>query len=228
MKFLSLKEKAINYRKRGYSYNMISEKLMIAKSTLSGWLQEIPYNPNKEVIKRIGLARVKSAEFKRNQKMTNILKMKKLAKKELGKLTKRDLWLLGIGLYLGDGTKTNESVQVINSDPKIIKLAIKWFRKVCGLKTKNFNIVIHTYPDNNINSTINYWSRITGIPKKQFGKTQIDKRTNKSNKKKGMLPYGTAHIKIRARGKKEFGTSFHRRIMGWIETALNQIDNMRV
>lgn len=223
MKPISFKEKAIKYRKQGYSYNMISEKLGLAKSTLSDWLREIPYEPNKEVLKRIKLGPIKSARIRHNQKVTTIKKIKKKAKKELGKLTKRDLWLLGIGLYLGDGTKTQESVQVINSNPEIIKLAIKWFREICGLETKNFTIAIHTYPDNEIENTINYWSKITDIPKSQFEKTQIDRRPNKSKKKKRKLPYGTAKLTVRARGRKEFGVNLHRRIMGWIEAALDRI-----
>jgi len=223
MKPLSLKEKAINYRKRGYSYNMISQELGLAKSTLSDWLREIPYNPSKEVQERIRLGHIKTAQFKHNQRIADIEKMKKLAKKELGKLTKRDLWLLGIGLYLGEGSKLYERIRVINSDPEIIKLAIKWFREICGLKNENLSIAIHTYPDNNIKDTINYWAKVTRIPKKQFEKTQVDRRINKSEKKKRKLPYGTAHLYIRSRGKKDFGRSLHRRIMGWIETTLNQV-----
>jgi hypothetical protein len=224
MKPLSLKEKAIEHRKQGYSYNMISEKLGLAESTLRDWLKEIPYEPNKEVIARIGKGRAKAAQTKHNQKLANIYQVKALAKRELGKLTKRDLWLLGIGLYLGEGSKSSkENVRVINSNPEIIKFAVNWFREICGLKNENFTLAIHTYPDNNIRATINYWSKVTGIPKKQFGKTQIDRRTNKSGRKKRKLPYGTAHLTVRANRKKEFGVNLHRRIMCWIEAVLNQI-----
>jgi len=223
MKPLSLKEKAIDYRKRGYSYNMISEKLGLSKGTLSNWLKEVPYKPNKEALKRIQLAPSKSAEIVHNRKVANIARIKKLAVEDFGKLTKRDLWLLGIGLYLGEGSKLYETIRLINSDPEIIKLAIKWFQEICGLRNENFTPSVHLYPDNDIKETINYWSKITGFPKKQFGKTQIDLRSNKSKKKKRKLPYGTLHLQIRSRGKKEFGVNLHRRIMGWIEAVLSQI-----
>ena len=227
MELLSLKEKAINYRKRGYSYGMISEKLGLAKNTLSNWLKEIPYKFNEETLKRIKLAPIKSSQITHNRKVANILTIKKLAKTEIGKLTKRDLWLLGIGLYLGEGSKLYETVRLINSDPEIIKLAMRWFREICGLKNENFVSSIHSYPDNNIKETISYWSKITKISKKQFGKTQIDQRINKSGKKKRKLPYGTLHLQIKSCGKQEFGRALHRRIMGWIEAVLNQ-SNMRV
>ncbi|MFH1780659.1 MAG: helix-turn-helix domain-containing protein [Candidatus Nealsonbacteria bacterium] len=217
MKPLSLKENAVNYRKRGYSYNMISQKMGLSKSTLSDWLRELPYKPSKEVIRRIGLARMKSANFKHEQRMADIVAMKKLAKEDIGKLTKRDLWLLGIGIYLGEGSKLYEYVRVINSDSGIIKITMRWFREICGLSDENFAPRVYTYPDNNINETIKYWSKITSVPEKQFKTTQIDRRDNKSGKKKRKLPYGTLHIQIISCGKKEFGRSLHRRIMGWIE-----------
>lgn len=223
MKSLSIKEKAIEYRKKGYSYNMISGKLGLAKSTLSDWLQEIPYKPNKEVRKRTKLAHLRAGQAKHDQRIADIKRMKNLAEKELGKLTKRDLWLLGIGLYLGEGTKLREHIRIINSDPEIIKIAVWWFRDICGLKNENFSPFVHLYPDNNIQETIKYWSRIIGIPIKQFGKTQIDRRTNKSGAKKRKLPYGTLQLQIKSCGEKEFGVSLHRRIIGWIEAILQQI-----
>lgn len=218
----NIKEKAIKYRKQGYSYGMISEKLELCQGTLSYWLKEIPYKPNKKALQRIQLASFKSSQTVHNRKVLNTKITKRKAKKKIGKITKRDLWLLGVGLYLGEGMKSQESVRIINSDPEIIKISIKWFKEICGLSVQNFNLAIHAYPDNNIKKTIAYWSKITRIPKNQFGKTQIDKRMNKSVKKIGKLPYGTAHLTIRAWGEKKFGVNLHRRIMGWIEAVVDQ------
>jgi len=217
---ISLKEKAINYRKKGYSYNMISQKIGVNKSTLSNWLNKTPFSPNKEVVKRIGSAKLKSASFKHNKKLAEISEMKGLAEKDLGKITKRDLWFLGIGLYLGEGNKSYENVSFSNSDPETIKIIVKWFKEICLFKNKNFNPFVHAYPDNNIEETISYWSKITGIPKNQFGKTYIDKRTNKSGVKRKTLPYGTLDLRFRSFGEKEFGRRLHRRIVGWIELAI--------
>ena len=220
----NLKKQAINYRKRGFSYNMIGQEIGVSKSTLSDWLSKIPFSPNKKVIKRISLARQKSSLFKHTQKMREITIMKDVAEKELGKITGRDLWLLGIGLYSGEGSKSGEQVRFANSDPEMIKIAMMWFRKVCHLENKNINPFVHIYPDNNVKKTLNYWSKITRIPKKQFGKTYIDRRTNKLQAKRKTLPYGTLHLRIKSCGEKEFGRRLHRRIMGWIGSAVKQIN----
>jgi len=218
-----LKNKAVALRGKGYSYNLISKKLEIGKSTLSGWLKDMPFSPNRLVLKRIKSGPLKSGQIRHNQRVKDIVATKKEAKKELGEVTKRDLWMLGLGLYIGEGSKLYENIRIINSNPEVIKLAVKWLKDICGLKNKNITLAIHLYPDNDINKCLKYWSAITGISLKQFRKTQIDRRIGKSGKKKRKLPYGTAHLTVSSCGNKNFGVKLHRRIIGWIEGSLNQV-----
>ena len=120
-----LKQNALKLRKAGYSYSMIGKKLDIAKSTLSNWLTNVPFIPNKEVLQRVGKAKLKSALHKQKIKFKNIERMKRGAAKEIGELSLRDIFMLGIGLYLGEGSKSQEQVKIVNADPIIIKLANK-------------------------------------------------------------------------------------------------------
>lgn len=220
----NLKSKGIILRKNGYSYCLINQKLGVAKSTLSGWLRNIPYKPNLTVLKRIKDAPIKSAQVLRNKRIRSLDKLRILTEKEVGEISKRDLWMIGVGLYIGEGSKNKVGiVRIVNSNPKVIRLAMQWFQKVCALGLDNFRLAIHIYPDNDLEQTIQFWSKITGIPKQQFGKTQIDRRKNKSIKNRGRLPYGTAHLTVRANGRKEFGVYLFRRISGWIEAVEKQI-----
>ncbi|OGY59435.1 MAG: hypothetical protein A3H02_02920 [Candidatus Niyogibacteria bacterium RIFCSPLOWO2_12_FULL_41_13] len=217
-----IKKQAIRLRKGGYSYNYIKEKLSVSKGTLSYWLRDVPYSPNEEIIRRIGLGRLKMAIFKSRQKMDSIEKAQGEAVKEIGNLTKRDLLMLGIGLYMGEGSKTTGVIRIINSNSEILSFAINWFKKACGLTTKNFSLAIHLYPDNNIKKCLRHWSRLTGIPLKQFGKTQIDGRMDKKLFKRGKLPFGTAHLTIRSNNSPEYGIFLFRKIMAWMEVAMKQ------
>lgn len=220
---LSLREQAIKLRESGFSYNMISEKLGPSKSTLSNWLKEIPFYPNKEVLKRVKIGQLKSALFKQEKRREDIKEKREIAKKEIGNINKRDLFILGVGIYLGEGTKLNESIRIINSDPEIIRLSVWWFKEICKLQNENINPCIHIYPDINQKQAELYWSKIIGVPVSNFGKTQIDKRTGKSGKKNRKLPYGTVHLYIKSNGNKSFGRSLHRKIMGWIEAINAQL-----
>lgn len=215
---------AIELRKEGCSYSEISRRINISKSTLSDWLKNIPFSPNQETRSRIKLASTKSATTMRAKRVASISKAKSQATKEIGKLTKRDLWLFGTGLYLGEGAKSIESVRIINSNSNVVKLGIAWLNKICEVSLENLTIAIHTHPDINIPKILKYWSLETGIPISQFGKTQIDRRTNKSNSKRNSLPHGTVQIRVRANGNNKLGVYLHRRIMGWIETVTQQIN----
>lgn len=138
-------------------------------------------------------------------------------RQEIGNLSNRDLLFLGLGLYMGEGSKLYEMVRVINSDPQVVRIGMKWFRRACGVPERNFSVAVHLYPDSSQKAALAYWSRITGLPRQQFERVQIDRRLGKSGKKQRRLPYGTAHIKIYSRGDLRFGVALHRRIMGWIQ-----------
>jgi hypothetical protein len=219
----TIKARALEYRKEGYSYNMISQRLGLAKSTLSDWLSDVPYIPNQEALERIQTGPSKSAQRSHAKRMEETKRAKDLARKELGALIKRDLWMIGIGLYLGEGTKSYDHVRIVNSDPGIIRLGIKWLTQICGVPTTHISLRIHAYPDTDTKETLQYWMKITRLPQGQFKKISIDKRTGKMAIKNRKLPHGTLHINVLARQKKEFGVFLHRRIMGWIEASLKQI-----
>ena len=102
MTYHQIKYRAVNLRKEGYSYTHISKVTSVAKSTLSNWLADIPYLPNKTTLKTIGKARVASNLTKHKQKNDSILKAKKEARVEIGDLTNRDIFMLGLGWIMGD------------------------------------------------------------------------------------------------------------------------------
>jgi hypothetical protein len=214
--------RAQELRKAGYSYSYISKETGIGKGTLSYWLAAIPYTPNPETIESIGKARAKSGQHKSFQKQRVLQEATELAKKDIGKLSKRDIFMLGLGIYIGEGTKTNDQVRVVNSDPQVIRASIGWFKKVCGMDNSNFVARIHAYPDTDDKKALEYWSRELQLPAQCFFKPQIDKRTSKSRIKKGKLPFGTLHLTIRSNGKKEFGVFLARKITSWMSLALQQ------
>lgn len=208
-------EKAVSLRNDGFSYSYIQNLLNLPKSTVSDWVKNTPYTPNKISLNIIKRGSEKSSITRRQKRDDNFRTNKLRAIEEIGQLTKRDLLLFGIGLYLGEGSKAIESVRITNSDPRVIKLAISWFIKIIGLTLENLSLALHSYPDNNVDEDLDYWANITGIPRSQFGKTQIDGRGGKRIGHK--LPHGTIQIRVLAKGESRFGVSLHRRIMAWID-----------
>ena len=219
----SLKGRAANLRRRGWSYNVIARRLGVGKSTLSHWLRDIPYQPNQAVIERVRLGPARSAVTKQRRRLEEINYFRSEGRREIGRLSDRDLLLLGLGLYMGEGSKLYEDVRIVNSDPQVLRVAMEWLRRSCGVPNQNFSVAVHLYPDSSPEASVRYWSRVTGVPQRQFEGVQIDRRLDKSARKRRQLPYGTAHVKVYSRGDHRFGVALHRRIMGWIEAVYGKL-----
>lgn len=218
---VSVRERALTLRQEGYSYNLIAEKLSVSKSTLSVWLAQVPYTPNEDVVRRIGKARAAMTKAKQEQKLASFSEAAVLAKEDVGNLKKRDLFMVGLALYIGEGEK-NENVGIINADPRIILTTMRWLQKCYGVPQENFTLAIHLYSDNNRAASLRYWSEKTNIPLSRFGKTQVDLRPNKKDSKRGKLPHGTAHLRVRSLGNKQFGVLLSRRIIAASNIVLQQ------
>ena len=214
------KNEAIKLRKDGFSYNDISSKLNIAKSTLSGWLKHVVFIPNDLVIDRINKSNRKFIEIKRVDKLQSISLASDYANKNIGEISNRDLFMLGIGIYIGEGSKMGDFVRIANSDPRIIKFVMKWMIRCFDLTTQNFKIRIHTYPDRNDSDVIKFWMEQLGLSKESFYSSSLDRRSNKKAKNKNTLPYGTAHLSVVSNGDKNLGVLLHRKILASIDSVL--------
>ena len=201
---------------------MIHEAIGVSKSTMSSWFKDKSFTPNYEAVKRTQYGPLKSGQESHNKRVKEIERLRKKGIEELGLVSKRDLWLLGLGLYIGEGGKTIESVRLVNSDPVVITLAIKWLREICGLSIDNLVISLHLYPDTDEKKAIAYWQLVTGLSRNNFLKSSVDGRMDKKVNKKGKLPHGTVHLRVRSNQDPEKGVKLFRRIEGWVAGALSQ------
>ncbi len=176
------KQKAILMRKSGMSYSQIKEKLNVSKSTLSGWLYNMPLSE-----KRIRELQADSPI--RIEKYRNTMKAKRDKKlleayiemsQKIGKLSKRELFLAGLFLYWAEGSKTtNASVGLTNTNPSMLKFYIRWL-ELFGITNKDLKVSLHLYSDMNIKKQEKYWSKQLHIPTSQFRKSYIKKTLSTS------------------------------------------------
>lgn len=223
MRSISIKEQAIELRKEGYSYSHISKVTGLSKSTLSGWLGAMPYVPNEKMVELLGRARAAANKKKAEIKRLQIESIQNKASNDIGQIAERDLFMFGLGLYLGEGGKTSNIVRIVNSDPRTVKAAIKWF-SILGVSPEQFSVRVHLYPDSDIKKSLAFWSEVTNLPATRFSKSCIDTRSDKKSKNQGKLPHGTLHLGVKSMGKKEYGVLFFRTIQAWSDQMLQRID----
>lgn len=171
------KQKAIAMRKKGMSYSQIKEKLGISKSTLSGWLYNMPLSEKR--IRELRADNPVRIERYRNtmraKKEARLKEVYKKVSKDIGNLSKRDLFLAGLFLYWAEGSKTTRgTVGLTNTNPTMLKFYINWL-KLFGYSKKDFSVHLHLYSDMNIKRQEKYWSRELDIPLSQFRKSYIKK-----------------------------------------------------
>lgn len=116
-------------------------------------------------------------------------------KRRLSILEER-LKLTGVMLYWCEGWKCSnghEMIDFVNSDPEMIDIFMKFLRTICGIKESKLRVLLYCYANQNTESLIKFWSKITKIPISQFTKpyVRMDFNVNKQNK----MPYGLVHIR---------------------------------
>ena len=182
------KQKAITMRKKGMSYSQIKDSLKISKSTLSNWLSDMPLSDARIKILRddnpIRIERFRNTmKAKKEARLDQVFKK---VSKDIGKLSKRDLFISGLFLYWGEGTKTkNCSVEFTNTNPNMIKFFLRWL-ELFKVKKSHLRIKLHLYQDMNIDEAIDFWQKELRIDKEQFYKPYVKKSIKKSlNYQKG-------------------------------------------
>jgi predicted transcriptional regulator len=214
---------AIKLRKSGKSYSQINRLLGVPKSTLSYWLKDLVISKiaQGKINKRAYEKSIKSL-IKRNKNQTFLAreraeKIKKEAKQEFLKFFKDPLFIAGVSLYWAEGYKKGahgskwKSVDFANSDPEMIKIMMKFFRKFCEVEENRFRIQLISHPNINLNKAIEFWSIKTNISRKQFIKTSSKISIySKGKRDKKTLTNGTVHIRIS-------DVKLFFRIIGWIE-----------
>lgn len=202
------KLKAIKLRRQGKSYSEIYKRILVSKSTISTWLKNVPLNKKQEdrLLKlRIEGAK-RGASKRRLDRISSSKSIIKEAWNETPILINNPLFVLGLSLYWGEGTKATESLRLSNSDPFLIQCYMKWLREFCRIDERKIRIHIHIHSLHSRAGIEEYWSSIIRIPLKQFTKTYIKKTSLKQRKNK--LYNGTCVIEV-------LDIVLYRKIIGW-------------
>lgn len=185
-RFEHLHSKAISLRKTGNSIGSIEKELQIPRSTLSGWFKNLDLTPaqRKKLERnwREGLvtARIKAVEWHNNGKRERIRIAEDSANDFLQKIPTNDRTTREIALaflYLGEGAKTKSRTNLGSSDLRIAKFFVRGLMELYEVPAEKIRCSLHLRADQNVTELTDYWSVSLGLPKANFGKASIDKRT---------------------------------------------------
>lgn len=211
--------RAIQLRIQGKTYREILEEVPVAKSTLSAWLKSVELAaPQKQRVTKLRkAAALRGAQSRRNKRLSEIATLNESGKREIGALSSRELWLIGIALYWGEGSKQRETtistgVQLTNSDPLMLRFFLLWLKKMhISDNVLVFELYVHENRRSEVSNFKRWWAKQLGIEQHKFGAVYFKKDRILTNRKNvSDLYHGLVRIKVRA------STSLNRRIAGWV------------
>jgi hypothetical protein len=205
--------KAVKLRKQGFSYNEITAKIGVPKSTLSGWLKGIQLSQaaQSRLNSRVS-AGVKNGLVKRNKLQTKKAQERaavttKEYSGQVGVLSTREIMLVGAALYWGEGYKkkvfrdgkerTAHEIRFVNADPKMIQIFLRFLSEVLNIPTEQVHLAMRLY--NHINEEVarKYWMNITGLDATYFKQTTwLVSGASKRVRPRDSLPYGTLQVAV--------------------------------
>ncbi|MEW2284748.1 hypothetical protein [Streptomyces sp. NPDC047841] len=182
-----LRERARELRLQGWTYDRIQVELGCSKSSISLWVRDLPrpaprYTPEEQrALMQEGLARRRAAEREKRE-----LK-KAAALREVGELTDRELFMVGIALYWAEGSKSKpydrrERAIFVNSDPGVIETYLAWL-DLLGVDRERltFRVLIHESAD--IAAAHRHWADIAGVDPGVFAKPTLKRHNPKTVRK---------------------------------------------
>jgi hypothetical protein len=195
---------AVSLRRGGYSYSEIQKMVPVPKATLSYWFRDLELTEAQRA--RLDKKRIEAAKVGAKNRLANIERaieeIQKHSAKEVGKVSKRELWLMGVMLYWKNHNVSDirKGVHFMSGDPYLIRLFLKWLREVGSLADNEITFDLFL-KGRNRPEAVDFWAAATGYSASKFG--HFYRHKNKAK-------FGLLRIRVKA------SSMLARQLSGWI------------
>jgi hypothetical protein len=221
------KEQAIALRTQGYTYSEIIAIVPVSKSTLSLWLHDVGLAKKQlqRLTEKRHQAQIRGGQARRDTRIAETELIFADAKTELGTLSKRDLFVIGVALYWGEGTKQKTyrpSVRLCftNSDPDMVRTFMKWMRLCTDVPDSDIGVEVYIHDNYKMKTAEfkRYWLGITGLAEQNVIGVVYKKHNPKTKRKNCTDTYkGLVAIKVKR------STMLNRRVQGCINAIVQSL-----
>ncbi|MEV6294414.1 hypothetical protein AB0M41_29145 [Streptomyces sp. NPDC051896] len=208
-----LRERARELRLQGWTYDQIQVELGCSKSSISLWVRDLPRPERKRSPEEAAAIARRGWEAKLRIRDEERQHTKDAAKRAIGSLCARELFLAGVSLYWAEGSKDKpydrrENVTFVNSDPGVIEVFLAWL-DLLGVERERLRYTVMIHENADVAGAERYWADLVGADRSAFNKTTLKKHNPKTVRKSTGDNYrGCLVIKVLK------GADLYRRIEG--------------
>ena len=142
-------------------------------------------------------AQLKGALFQKTRRLARIEEYIREGSKKFEKFNDDQFFVAGLALYLAEGRKT-QRVVFTNSDPRIIKFMLRWFKKFFKISSDqiSFYVYINEIHRNREKIVVDYWSNYLRVLLSHFKRVTFIKSVQKKIYENHNTHYGTLHFEV--------------------------------
>ena len=218
--------RARDLRALGWTLGEICEELGVSKASASLWCRDVEIDEQELARRRKERnlagnegARRRGPNKLQRRKQAEIEEMRAEGRARIGRLDERDVLLVGLALYAGEGAKTDGGVKFANSDPRMILCFITWLRMCFDIDERRLRLRLYLHEGLDLEAANAFWSRLTGIPLSQF--TKPYRAVPDPSIRRSKHPMGCPSVSYAC-------SRTHRLVMGMIDALLSSTGSERL
>ncbi len=182
-------------RRQGLAYGEIMDLIDVKKSTLATWCREVSLSAEQiEAIKK-RRAPIPGIPVDTNwRRREEIQELRAVARSLVPELATDPFWVAGLVMYWAEGNKTRSRVGMANTDPRTLRLFIRWVRTYIAPQAE-FTLHMHLHEGNDEGAAVRFWRLQTGLHTANFIKTFI--KPKGTGHRKNHLVHGVCTVRLR-------------------------------
>lgn len=158
--------RARELRAQAWTLQEICDELGCSKSSASLWTRGVEFTP-KPRSRGIGVTKPHPMHL---AKLAEIERFNAEGREVISRLSEREFLAAGLGLYAGDGSKGDGSVQFSNSNPLLVAFFCCWFRAFFDVDETRLRAKLYLHAGLDLDAAETHWAGVTGVPVEQFNK----------------------------------------------------------
>ncbi|MFD7339956.1 hypothetical protein ACFV98_28715 [Streptomyces violascens] len=182
-----LRDRARELRSQGMTYDQIQVELGCSKSSISLWVRDLPKPDRTRTPEEASAIARRGWEATLQRREEERQRTKQHSAGDIGELSDRELYLVGVVLYWAEGAKDKpwarrESLKFINSDPTVIRVYLRWL-ELQGVTPERLRLCVNIHESADVEEATRFWEELTGLGPASFNRPVLKRHNPKTRRK---------------------------------------------